>query len=157
MSDSLFGLDFLGRPFRHIPDHFRHRHHPRVVLFVDNVGIILVPLARDEHERTHLMVTVTVGHKINCSIGFLDTDGNPMLTPPALDAPPTWTNTTPASETLVAAADGLTAVATALAAGSDEIDLVVTVGGATFKANVAVIVQAAPQVLGSITINTTVV
>ena len=103
------------------------------------------------------MVTVTVGHKINCSIGFLDQNGNPMLPKPTLDATPSWNNTTPASETLVAAPDGLTAVATALAAGSDEIDLSVTVGGAVFKALVAVTVQAVPQTLGSVVINTTVV
>jgi hypothetical protein len=153
MSD--FGLDSLGRRYHRAPwdfDFFRHRHRPRVVLFVNDVGIILEP-----RERTHLMVTVTVGHKINCSIGFLDQNGNPMLTKPTPDAPPSWTNTAPASETLVAAPDGLTAVATAVAAGSDEIDLSVTAGGTVFKALVAVTVQAVPQTLGSVVINTTVV
>jgi hypothetical protein len=138
---------------------FRHGYRGHVVLFVNNVGIILNPAGRGatSRERAHLMVTVTVGHKINCSIGFLDTNGNPMITPPVPDAVPTWTNTTPATETLVASGDGLTAVATALAAGSDEIDLALAVGGVAFKALVAVTVQAAPQTLGSVTINTTVV
>jgi hypothetical protein len=135
-------------------EHFFVRDRPcHVVLFVENVGIILKPHA---HERAKLMVTVTVGHKINCSIGFLDTNGNPMLATPAPDAVPSWSNTTPASETLVPAGDGLTAVATALAAGSDQINLSLTVGGKVFQASLSVAVQAAPQTLGSVAINSTV-
>jgi hypothetical protein len=134
---------------------FRYGLYGYVVLSVDNVGIILeLPEPHECRERAHLMVTVTVGHKIECSIGFLDAAGNPMLVTPTPDAPPTWTNTTPATETLVAAPDGLTAVATAIAAGSDEIDLALSVGGVAFKALVSVTVQAAAQVLTSVVINT---
>jgi hypothetical protein len=144
-----WNLGKFFEPFEHV---FKHGHRGHVVLYVNDIGIILEP-----HKRAKLMVTVTVGHKINCSIGFLDTNGNPMLTPPTPDAIPTWTNTTPASETLVASGDGLTAVATALAAGSDAINLALAVGGVAFTASLAVTVQAAPQTLGSVSIVSTVV
>jgi hypothetical protein len=101
-------------------------------------------------------VNVTVGHKVNATLVFLDQDGNPMLKPQVADAPPAWSNTTAATGTLVAAPDGLSAVETALAAGTDEIDVDMKVGGVEFKASVGVIVAAAPQVLTSVAIATTV-
>ena len=148
------GLDALGRRYHHFPwgNPFKHGRHFAVVLFVDHVGVILEP-----GERTKLMTTVSVGHTISCSIGYLDTTGNPMLVAPTPDSPPAWTNTTPASETLVPSSDGSTAVATAAAVGTDTINLSVSVGGRTFTASLAVTVQAAPQILGSVVINTTVV
>jgi hypothetical protein len=126
-----------------------HRHHRvHVVLFIDGIGVFLHP-----HEENRIMTDVTVGHKIALSIGYLDTAGNPMVVTPTPDAPPVWTQTTPATETLVAATDGLTATATAVAAGSDTISLALAVGGQQFTASLAVTVTAAPQVLGSIVIN----
>jgi hypothetical protein len=128
--------------------HHRHKHHFHVVLFVDGVGVVLNP-----NQENRLMTTVTVGHTITCTIGYLDINGNPMLVTPTPDTPPSWTNTTPATEALAVAADGLSAVATALVAGSDEIDLSLAVGGKQFTASLAVTVQAPPQVLGSVVIN----
>lgn len=99
------------------------------------------------------MTTVTVGHSIALSIKFFDQNGNPMLTAPAPDAPPIWSNTTPATETLKPAADGLTCEADALAAGSDTVSLSLMVGGKAFSATLAVTVEAEPQVLTSVAID----
>ena len=102
------------------------------------------------------MVDVTVGHQIACSISYLDQNGNPMLTNPTPDSPPVWSNTTAATETIVAAADGLTCQATTVAVGTDVISVTDIVGGASFSATLAVNVTAVPQVLTSIAINATV-
>jgi hypothetical protein len=99
------------------------------------------------------MIKVTVGHKLALTIVYLDANGNPMLTAPVLASPPTWANTTPATETLVASADGLSASTTALAPGTDAVSLSVVVGAATFTASLSVEVDAAPQVLTSVSIN----
>lgn len=124
-----------------------HRHH-HVFLFVGNVGVQLHP-----EERAHLMVDVTVGHKLNLSIGYLDANGNPMLSTPTPDAAPAWSNTTPATETLAAAPDGLTCVGTVIAVGTDVVTVSLAVGGAAFTATLSVTADAAPQVLTSIVIN----
>ena len=98
------------------------------------------------------MTDITLGHGLALSIAFLDQNGNPMLKTPAPDAPPAWSNTTPATETLAVAADGLTAQATSVAVGTDSISVSATVGGAVFAASVIVNVNAVPQVLTSIAI-----
>ena len=103
------------------------------------------------------MIPVTVGHKIECSIGYLDENGNPMLTAPTPDAPPVWTNTTPAVETLVASPDGSACEATTLTAGSDLISLSLFVASQAYTATLAVTVGAAPQRLTTIVINAAVV
>lgn len=98
-------------------------------------------------------VTVNVGHAVNMSIVYLDQNGNPMLAAPTPDAAPTWANSTPATGTLVAAADGMSAVETAVAAGADVVTLSVTVGGKAFSATLPITVAAAPQVLTSVDIS----
>ena len=103
------------------------------------------------------MTDITLGHNINLSIVSLDADGNPMLTTPTPDSPPVWSNTTPATETLAVAADGLTAVATSVAVGTDSISVTDIVGGQTFSARIIVNVGAKPQTLTSIQIQATVV
>jgi len=100
---------------------------------------------------------VSLGHVINMVIDFLDQNGNPMLTPQVVDSPPIWSNTTPATETLVASADGLQAVATPVADGVDTISVTAMVGGKQFGATLNVNVAPAPQVLSSIVITPTVV
>lgn len=99
------------------------------------------------------MLTLTLGHNVEANIVYLDANGNPMLATPTPDSPPVWTNTTPATETLVVSADGNTAEATTLAVGTDSIGVTVIVGGKTFQASVAIEVDAAPQVLTSVAIN----
>lgn len=96
------------------------------------------------------MTDVTLGHNLNCRFDYLDADGNPMLVTPVVDNPPVWSNTTPDVETLVAAADGLTAVATTVSVGQDVISVDAMVGGLLFTGKLNVNVGAKPQVLTSI-------
>lgn len=131
--------------------HHKHRHHKHhVVLFVNGVGTILTP-----GMETKLMLTVNLGHKVECDFTVLDQNGNPMLTPVALDAPAAWSNTTPATETIVASPDGTTCEGTTVAVGTDTISLAFAIGGVAFAASVDVVVAAAPQVPTSVVINAT--
>lgn len=77
---------------------------------------------------------------LGLAIAWLDQHGNPMAVTPTPDSTPTWTNSNPAAETVAAAADGLTAAATAVAAGTDTITPVAIVGGTSYSANIAVTV-----------------
>jgi len=101
-------------------------------------------------------VNVNVGHVVNCSLVFLDQNGNPMLTTPTPDAAPVWTDTTPATGTLTAAAGGLTASEQIIAAGTDTINVSLSVGGTAFTASLPVVASAAPQVLTTVQIAATV-
>jgi hypothetical protein len=136
-------------PWRPIPVVFFivRRHNRRVIRFaelISNGRIIMNP------------VTVNVGHTVSMSIEYLDANGNPMLVTPVPDSAPTWTDTTPATGTLTVAAGGLTATELAVEAGSDLVNLSLTVGGVSFAASLGITVTAAPQVLTSIAIEATV-
>lgn len=93
--------------------------------------------------------TVGAATPLGLAIAFFDQHGNPMATAPTPDSPPTWSNTNPASETLTVAADGLTASATAVAAGVDTVTMTAIVGGNSFSANIDVTVSALVQVVTS--------
>lgn len=100
-----------------------------------------------------MATTYTVGQTLPLSLSFLDQNGNPIGPPPPTpDSPPSWSNTTPATETVTASPDGLTASALALAAGTDTINVTVVVGGQTFNAALAVTVMAQALVLTSVEI-----
>lgn len=102
-------------------------------------------------------ISVTVGHKVDFKLAFLDQHGNPMLSPVTPDSPPVWIDTNSAVGTLTAAADGLTAEETAVSAGTDTVTVSLMVGGAKFEASVDVVVQPEAQVLTSVQILATVV
>jgi len=137
------------RPWNH--PHYDPKAHWSIVLQVHGVSVYLNP-----QESVFMAITVSLGHTVGMAIVFLDQNGNKMLTTPVPDVAPVWTQTTPATETLTVAPDGLTSVATPVAAGSDTISLSVTVGGAAFNASLDVTVQAAAQVLTSVAIVPTV-
>ena len=129
----------------------RHGHghrwrHKKIIIFEPGV--------------THVATTdsVNVGHQIAFSINYVDTNGNPMLTPVTPDSPPTWTDAPSAAgvDTFTSSADGTTALLLATAAGSDTVSLSVTVGGVTFTASDLVTISAAPQVLGGVEITSVV-
>lgn len=101
-------------------------------------------------------VSLSVGHTASFSIAFLDQSGNPMLTTPIPDSPPTWTDSNTAVGTLTAAANGLTASEVTVAAGTDTVTVALAVGGVSFSATQELDVTAAPQILTSIAIGTTV-
>jgi hypothetical protein len=108
------------------------------------------------NQKEHIMVNVTLGHKVECSIIYLDQNGNPMLTAPKPDSPPAWTNGNPAVDTLAIAADGSTCEISTVATGADTVNLTLVVGGASFSASLSLTIQAVPQVLTSIAIGATV-
>lgn len=103
-----------------------------------------------------MTVNVSVGHKVDCSIIYLDQNGNPMLTPVTPDSPPNWSNAVPTVDSLVAAQNGLTCELTALSSGADTVNLSLAVGGKVFTALLQISVQGVPQVLTSIAIGATV-
>lgn len=139
---------------RHRHKHSHHKHRLLLVVIVEGKERTFALI--EPGKEANLMTTVSVGHKVALAVGFLDTNGNPMVMAPTPDSPPAWINSNPAAETLVAAADGLSAVTTTVAPGNDVVSLTVVVGAASFSATLAVEVDAAPQVLGSVVINPTV-
>lgn len=68
---------------------------------------------------------------------------NNILPGVVFDAPPAWTNDTPATATLVASADGTTAVVTPVAVGVTNVGLNCLLGGKSFAAALQVTVAAA--------------
>lgn len=132
--------------------------HPPIGLLikVDQQPVQLVRLSATG--RVRLMQTVTVGHKLQCTIVYLDANGNPMQTTPTPDAPPTWTSApSPANtDSLTVSADGTECDVNALNPGSDTLSLDVKVGGQSFTATLGIQVNAAPQVLTSVQILATV-
>ena len=103
-----------------------------------------------------MATTITLGHKLSLALQVLDQNGNPMLATVAFDAVPTWANTTPATETLLASGDGQSATATPVAVGPDTISVSCIIGGKTFTATLSVEVDPAAQVPTSIVIVPTV-
>lgn len=104
------------------------------------------------------MTQLSVGHTDTLTYVIVDQNGNPMIPQPALDSPAVWTDAPSASgvDTFAAAADGTSAVVTALAAGSDTVSLSVVVGGKTFTASDLITISAAPQVASGVQIVDTV-
>ena len=102
-----------------------------------------------------MTTSVTVGHTITMTIGYFDAAGNPPPAgqAPVPDSPPQWSNSAPSVETLAASADGLTCVATVIAAGADTITVTAVVGGKTYTAVLDVSAAAAPFALDHIAIN----
>src|ERR1700693_536913 len=114
--------EWLRDRHHHIGHHKHHQFH--VVLFVNGVGTLLTP-----GQRTKEMIELTLGHFVECTLAYLDANGNPMLVTPKVDSPPVWTQTTPATDKLVVSADGLTAEAQTLAVGADSLGVTVIVSG----------------------------
>jgi len=137
--------------FRRFP--FRNRSHRRffVFLIIDGIGIML-----HENEENFAMTTLSIGHTLGLTIQVLDQFGNVMLSPVTYDAAPTWSNSTPATETLAPAADGQSAVATPVAVGDDVISLALSIDGKPLTATLAVTVTPVVQVPTSIAIVATV-
>jgi hypothetical protein len=124
-----------------------------VVFRVNGVGIFLHP-----NMENLVMLNLTVGHTATLGIEYLDQNGNPMLTAPVPDSPPTWTNnpSAPGVDTFTPSPDGTSATLVADAAGSDSVSLSVIVGSQTFPASLAITISAEAQVLTSVAITSTV-
>jgi hypothetical protein len=138
--------------WRRLHLHRLHRHPlPWVVLTVGGVSLLLTP-----NQEIIMGTKLSMGHTLALAIAYLDQNGNPLLVAPIPDAPPTWSNTTAATETLAASADGLTCVGTPLAPGNDTVSLGLVVNGVSFAATLGVEVDPAPQVLTAVAIAATV-
>jgi hypothetical protein len=98
-----------------------------------------------------MAVVYNVGQQLPMALQAFDQFGKPMPMPP-LDGVPSWTNTTPAVETLAPSSDGMSANATAITAGGDTVSCQLSSGGVSFSASINVTVQAVPSVLTSIEI-----
>ena len=140
----------MGRWF--LPPWLRHRRRFHIVLTVQGVSVFLNP-----KEHTYMASTLNIGHQLSLAVQVLDQNGNKMLVQPTFDAPPVWTNTTPATETVVADPTGLTAVGTPIAPGTDTISVSFSIGGVPFSSGLAVTVDPAPQVATSAAIVATVI
>ena len=93
-----------------------------------------------------------VGQTTPLSIRYLDENGQPMPTDPTPDFPPVWSQTNTAVDLLTPAADGLTASAKGVVAGSDTIKMDVSVGGKSFSATLDMTVNAVAPVPTSVEI-----
>src|SRR5712672_1772300 len=139
-------------------DHHRHHHHHGYRQhFICVMLIIDVHLGRRRNRRRYITfltanrrtnlsnVIVTVGHAVTFSLVFLDQNGNPMVTTPLPDGPPTWTDTTPTTGTLTPAASGLTASELTTGVGADTVTVSLAVAGTSFSASIDLTVQDVPQ------------
>lgn len=99
-----------------------------------------------------MALTMQVGQTDNLTLAFLDQNGKPMANNPTVDSPPSWSNTSGTAESVGPASDGLSAVLTALAEGTDTVNMTLSVDGKSFSASLDVTVEAAPQVLTSVEI-----
>lgn len=119
-----------------------------MALYFGNFAVELSP-----RETIHMAFALNVGQTIDFSIRYLDTTGVEMTTPPKADSTPSWGNLHPDIETLTASGDGLTATATGVAAGTDTIQVSLSVGGQSFTATLdGTVSGTAGQTLGSIEI-----
>src|SRR5690242_2032862 len=75
---------------------------------------------------------ITVGQTDTITLQAIDTNGNPITLVP--DAPPTWTNSDPTKASSAVATDHMSNVVTALAAGSTDIGVSLTVNSVPFSA-----------------------
>ena len=103
------------------------------------------------------LTNLTLGHNAVFSWTQLDARGNPMITPVAADAPPTYSNTNPEVETITPAGDGLSAQGATLALGTDTVTSVGSFGGVSFTVSADIEVDDVPQVLTSARLDVAVV
>jgi hypothetical protein len=127
----------MGRRFFHGWRHRRHHHHIRVILILGGVAVELIP-----DGVIHMSALQDVGQTTSFSIEYLDQNGSLMLVPQSPDAAPAWSQTNAAVELLVAAADGNTASAKGLVAGSDTVKVDLKVSGVSFSATIDMTVNA---------------
>ena len=82
------------------------------------------------------MTTLNPGQSATCSLQELNNATPPaVITPPVpFDAPPTWTSDNPSAVSVTPSADGTSAVAAYVAAGTANISAVGVIGGVSFSA-----------------------
>ena len=123
--------------FHHARRHRGHHHHIRVALIVGDLAVELIP-----NGVIHMAATQNVGQTTSFSIAYFDQNGAPMAVTPTPDATPAWSQSDPTVDTLTAAADGNTASALGLKAGTETIEVALAVGGHSFSATIDMTVVA---------------
>lgn len=134
----------------------RHKHHQVPTYLLLTVKSTFFSYRIAFKGEIFMGIKVSIGHKVDAVISFLDQHGNPMLTPVVPDSVPVWSQLNSAADTLTPSADGLSASAVPLAEGTDTVSVKVTVGGVDFAATLDVEVVPEPQVLTSVAIVPTV-
>ena len=124
-----------------------------IVFSVNGQTLTLLPGKVNHMSLTNL----TLGHNAVFSWTQLDARGNPMITPVAADAPPTYSNTNPEVETITPAGDGLSAQGATLALGTDTVTSVGSFAGVSFTVSADIEVDDVPQVLTSARLDVAVV
>jgi hypothetical protein len=112
-----------------------HPHKQNVWLVVNSIAMFLHP-----NKENFMAQNLHIDQIDNLSIAATDAAGNPQT--PTFDSPPSWTLNDPASSgaTLVASADGLTAVLTppATPGASVTVNLTGVIGGQNYSATLSV-------------------
>jgi hypothetical protein len=123
----LSGLQDFNRRGKH--HHPEHCHDDKFIWFVsNNFAVALQP------ERTINMSDTLHLNQID-NLSIVADDANLNIVPFTPDAPPVWTNSNPAAATMVASADGLTAVLTPVAVGVTTVGVSVVINKVTFSAS----------------------
>jgi hypothetical protein len=134
--------------------HHRHHNRHRLFFFVEVGGERFGDELLPNQENRMSSTGAQVGQTITITATFVDNtpQANPMVPQPTPDSTPTWAQAAPSVESLVVAANGMSAVATVLTPGADTITFTAIVGGVTYTATLSVNDVAAPQVLGGVTL-----
>lgn len=99
-----------------------------------------------------MSTSMKVSQALPLSIEFDDPSGGIISPPPAPDATPVWTLSDSTLAGLSPAPDGLTAVLSAVAAGTVTITLTLAVAGQPWTASLSVSIAAAVPVVGGVQI-----
>jgi len=91
-----------------------------------------------------MILTLQPGQLVELGIVYLDETERPMQAPALLDYTPRWTHENPAIATLTVAPDGLTAQVEAQGAGSDLVQVALSVGGRSYQSALLLNILAAP-------------
>jgi hypothetical protein len=92
-----------------------------------------------------MILTLQPGNEVELGIVYLDQTERAMEAPALLDYAPRWTHENPAIATLTAASDGLTAKLEAQGAGSDLVQVTLSIGERQYQSALLVNIIATPE------------
>ena len=92
-----------------------------------------------------MILTLQPGQVVELGIAYLDQTESPMQAPALLDYTPRWTHENPAVVVLKPRPDGLTAQLEVTGAGSDLIQVTLSVGSKQYQSSLLVHIHATPE------------
>jgi hypothetical protein len=92
-----------------------------------------------------MILTLQPGQTVEFGIAYLDQNDKRMEVPALLDYAPRWTHENPAIATLTTLADGLQARLEPQAAGSDLVQVTLSVGGREYQSALQINIPATPE------------